>query len=126
MPLTASSVSPRLARSIWPVGDTTYGLSPACITSASPSTRTMACRRAGTRLIYFTLLHTCARLRGVGHVIQCRPEVPPPLVPPRRADLIDAEHLDELVAPGLIRRDDSLRTQVLQHPLVAVVGRTDL
>jgi hypothetical protein len=42
MPFTASSVRPRDARSTCPPGVTTYGLSPACMTSASPSTWTIA------------------------------------------------------------------------------------
>ena len=57
---------------------------------------------------------------------QCRQQRPRPLGTPRRADLVDPDHLDQLVAARLIGRDDSLGPQVLQHPLVAVVGRADI
>src|SRR5262245_49823631 len=143
MPLTASSVRPRLASSICPVGDTTYGLSPACITRASPSTLTIACSREGTRLIYSrvctraqwtrfgcTPLQMSARAAAAyrgGPV--CPPEagtLSAALLPPRSADLVDADELDDLVPARLVRRHDPLRPQVLQHAPVAVIGRADI
>ena len=41
----------------------------------------------------------------------------------RRADFVDSDQLDQLVAARLVRRNDPLGPQVLQHALVGVVGR---
>src|SRR5688572_33015360 len=38
---------------------------------------------------------------------------------------VDAQQLHELVAPGLIRRDDALGAEVLNHAFVGVVGGAD-
>jgi hypothetical protein len=77
MPLTASRVRPRLASSTCPEGDTTYGLSPACMTSASPSMLTIAWSSDGTRLTSLTALHGPAPIE-LEHLRQCvgvsRPE----------------------------------------------------
>src|SRR3954462_9526656 len=105
MPLTASSVSPLLASSTWPDGATTYGLSPACMTRASPSMLTIAWRSEGTRLI----AKCTYRQMGAGS-----------LVAPRRAQFVHADQLHELVALRLVRRDDALGPQVLQQALVGV------
>src|SRR3954470_8605541 len=105
MPLTASSVRPLLASSTWPDGATTYGLSPACMTRASPSMLTIAWRSEATRLIA-----TCTyRQIAAG-----------PLVSPRRPGFVQAYELDEFVALRLVRRNDAFGLQVLQHPLVGV------
>src|SRR5207302_8005516 len=92
MPLTASSVRPLLASSTCPDGATTYGLSPACMTRASPSMLTIAWRSEGTRLIATcTYRHFAAR----------------PLVPARSTRFVQPDELHELVALRLVRRDDS-------------------
>src|SRR5258706_154758 len=65
MPLTASNVSPLVARSICPVGVTTYGFSPTCSTSASPSVVIMAWSSEGTTLIGLGGQDSCTRLHGV-------------------------------------------------------------
>src|ERR1051325_3913920 len=107
MPLTASSVRPLLASSTWPDGATTYGLSPACMTMASPSMLTIAWRSEGTRLIAkCTYRHVHAR--------------------PLARRFVDSNELDELVAFRLVRGDDAFRLQVLQHVFVGVIGRADL
>src|SRR4051812_16459203 len=125
MPLTASRVSPRLASSTWPVGDTTYGLSPACITIASPSTLTMAWGGEGTRLIY---LRGCTRPhRGqTGRHGEVRSEQPGSLLAAGRTDFVDADQLDYLVSTCLVRRNDPFGPKVLQHPLIPVIGRADV
>src|SRR4051812_39153006 len=110
MPLTASRVSPLLASSTCPEGATTYGLSPACMTRASPSMLTIAWRSEGTRLI----AKCTYRQLNDGS-----------LVAPGSAQFVDSHELDELVALRLVRRDDALGPQVLQHPRVGVVGSAD-
>src|SRR5882724_1778503 len=120
------------------------------MTSASPSTRRIAWKSEGTRLIYSrecTKLHTPAlaaagttqrqcRLQHVRSLIlegawpgACRKRGTAPFCDgsgaARRAELVDANHLHELVATSLIRRHDALGPQVLQHALVAVVRRPD-
>ena len=39
---------------------------------------------------------------------------------------VDPDQLDELVAARLIRRHDPFGPQVLQHPVVRIVGRADV
>ena len=74
-------------------------------------------------------IHAAARIRHdeatSAHSVSVGSERRRPLGTPRRADLVDANHFDQLVAARLVRRDDPLGPQVLQHPLVAVVGRAD-
>ena len=83
-------------------------------------------KQGGDEAHLFTLLHTDVPAARGRARYQCRSDLTLPLVPPRGADFVDAKHLDQLVAPRLIGGDDSLGAQVLQHPFVAVVGRTDL
>src|ERR1051325_4331046 len=113
MPLTASSVRPLLASSTWPDGATTYGLSPACMTRASPSMLTIAWRSEGTRLIA-----TCTY----------RQVAPGPLVATLltgSTGFVQPHELDEFVPLRLVRRDDAFGPQVLKHPFVGVVRRAD-
>src|SRR3954467_14071180 len=117
MPLTASRVSPRLASSTWPVGDTTYGFFPACITIASPSTLTMAWRSEGTRLINLRGCTRPHRGQTVRHG-EFRLERPGTLLAARRTHFVDPNQLDDLVAARLIGRNDPFCAEVLQHPLV--------
>src|SRR5258706_3577631 len=88
MPLTASSVRPLLASSTCPEGATPYGLSPACMTRASPSMLTIAWRSEGTRLIAKC---TYRQLEGES------------LVAPFRAGLVHPDEFHELVPLGLVR-----------------------
>ena len=79
--VAASIVSPFVARSTCSVGVTMYGFSPTCSTSASPSSRTIAWSRDGTKLMAggrasATVLHGSARtLSNDGAVAHgtCRP-----------------------------------------------------
>src|SRR5258708_16997160 len=105
MPLTASSVRPLLASSTWPVGATTYGLSPACMTRASPSMLTIAWRSEGTRLIA-----TCT-YRHLG-----RASLAAGSLAPGRAGLVYPDQLDELVSLGLVRRGELLLPHRLVQP----------
>src|SRR5437899_10023097 len=100
MPFTASSVRPLLASSTWPDGATTYGLSPACMTRASPSMLTIAWRSEGTRLIATCTYRHLDRASLVARSFA-----------PRCAGLVNPDQLDEFVSPGLVRRDDSLCPQ---------------
>src|SRR5438105_214213 len=96
------------------------------MTSASPLTLTIACRSDGTRLISFTGLHTSAQsLKWLLCPPVCRRELSWALGTPGRSDLVDPHELNELVAARLVRRHDALGPQVLQHPVVGIVWRSD-
>src|SRR5574342_142458 len=110
------------------------------MTSASPSTRTMACNSEGTRLMNVSVsvaARSCPRVGGPGvrlqnklsalrfHIIRLR-AVPAcdALLPSRHSPhFIDPHELHKLVPPRLVGRDDSFRAQILQHAFVGVVGR---
>src|SRR4029079_313751 len=80
------------------------------MTSASPSTLTIACNREETRSIRRTY----------------RPDGERALLAARRARLVDPHELAHLVPLRLIGSDNSFRPQVLQHAVVTVVGRAHL
>src|SRR5207244_12035301 len=85
------------------------------------------CSRGPQALSYavYAIARTC--LVG-GRVLTalCRREPSGALGTPRGANFVPPPELDQLVAARLIGRDDSLGAQVLQHPLVGIVGGADL
>src|SRR5207302_7419577 len=92
---------------------TTYGFSPTCMTSASPSRRTMASSNESSSVN--GLSTETFRLRAASPLVATG----------RRPRLVHADHLHELDAARLVRGDDAFGAEVLQHSFVRVVGRTD-